>query len=691
MDDNQILIGNELALQTFSESITLARKGIGSLIAIPGETGYGKSHLLQILYNKVLNRSEAVAAVHVECQQPVGNMNVGSLQPLLPFTRVIEKLLENKHVSPEKRFAMNMVMTTLASLPLAGDVFYAVKEMGKDYREFKKEKSSSKFQKVSSAAADYYDTLLSYTEKMPLVIFLDDMHFADAQSVELLSLLTENIASIPIVLVFSYKQSIIDRKASPLFTYIQKNQANKDNYHKFELTTFSRNQLNDACRKLIPDYISNSEFEGWLYDHSFGVPGILAEYIRYFRKYSPFNPDGSLATNFKDNEFLPATIQALFSQAIEKLNEEEKNILAVCSAEGKEFTATIVANLMNTDILTAIKKLRSLQNKTGIIKSIGANQRYGAKTTVYQFTQAFYHSFFENLLEYEEYVALHSQIAALLKQKYYETDDEETRRQIAPFLAAHSSVSGDKETAKSMLLATAQHSKMYGSADVSMNAYQSYLDIDKDKAEEETENVSDNEINTFRDIIHSQQIISGVTEASENDNGTNRESTNLPPEDFKSFRRRMVNEYHNGNYEDSAKSIADFLNLRENELTYSEQAQIILIAVKCFIEARKFALAEKEFEKAEKLVELADCYVTECFLLNVGALLHIEQSRFSEAYSLLVKAAEKSNALPPELKLIVLINIGEILKERSPEKAETYFKSAEVLSRELNFHNFCMN
>lgn len=686
MDDSQILIGNEYSQNLLIDCINNAKKGMGAVIAVSGDTGYGKSHLLQYMYNEALRRAGGIASVHVECQQPVGNFNVGNLQPLLPFTRIMEKLLENRHVSPEKRFAMNVVMTTLASLPIAGDVFYAVKEMGKDYREFKKEKSSSKFQKVSSAAADYYDTLLAYTEKAPLALFLDDFHFADAQSVELIGLLTESISSIPIIIVFGYKKSIIDSKASPLFSFIQKNQANKNNYHKVELAPFGRNELREACKKLLPGYSPNAEFEDWIFDHSYGIPGIIAEYIRYFKQFNPFTPAGDLVTNFKDNEFLPATVQALFAQAIDKLTEEDKNILAVCSSEGKEFTATVVANLLNTDILTAIKKLRGLQNKTGIIKSTGASVRYGVKTTSYQFTQAFYHSFFENLLEYEEYVALHSQIAALLKQRYYETEDEETRRQIAPYLAAHSSVSGDKETAKTMLLASAQLAKIYGSSDIAQEAYQSYINIDKPKDEQELE--ENPEIMEFRDIIHSQVSYAAPDNNASLQNGGDSEIYQIPAEDFKSVRRRIINDYHQGNYKAAAEAAMQFIGNSGDELDSVQLAQLSLLAAKANLEVNDMHTADTFLQKAAEIVESTGDLSIECFYLNVSALFHLEQDRISDAFNLLSKAAEKSFVLSPELKLLTLTNIGEALKDRFPERAKKYFDSAKQLSDELNFKVF---
>jgi predicted ATPase len=47
------------------------------------------------------------------------------------------------------------------------------------------------------------------------------MHFSDAQSIELLRLFTEEIENLPIMIIFSYKQSSLESTVSPLLTYLQ--------------------------------------------------------------------------------------------------------------------------------------------------------------------------------------------------------------------------------------------------------------------------------------------------------------------------------------------------------------------------------------------------------------------------------------------------------------------------------------
>jgi hypothetical protein len=677
-------------LDLFKRCISNARQGKGSILCVTGEIGFGKTHTLNTFAIECTTKGSGITGVYIESQAPIGKFNIGNIQPLLPFTRAIEYLIEGKNLSAEKKFAKNMVMTALASMPVVGDAFYFVKETAKDWRRFKKEKSSDKVRKVSTATADFYDTLCAYADKEPMVLLMDDMHWCDAQSVELLNLFAENIDTIPLVIVLSIRKDILQSHAFPMLSFMDKHINKTDNVQEVELGIFSREQLSSIVKYFMPNYHSNKEFEDWLFAHSYGVPGVVVEYIRYFLENNPFNVDGSLKVDFSKADFLPSTVQSAFSQILTKLNEEERNILATCSSEGREFSALIISDLMNTDVLSAIKKFRHLQDKTGIIKSMGAHVRYGVKTTLYQFTQAFYHSFFEKSLEYEEHIALHGQIAALLKKKYEEAEEDDIREQIAPYLAAHSSESGDEETTKSMLLFTAQAAQKYGSAEIIREAYDDYVNVGKIERNFEHDN---NDINpeqiAFQEMM---RATTGYQQQEQNGSVPTENNETFMPEvnyvDFATVRKAIVKDYHLEKYSEAANLALSYLEGHDSEISNPEKAQLLALSAKSYIEIQNFKEAENTLTKALALIETFSDDVSECFVLNTCALLYLSQSKHKDAYDYLEKAAKKAMNLAPELRLLTISNIAKVLKELSPENAGKYINAAHKLSSELNFEEF---
>ncbi|MDT3740515.1 MAG: AAA family ATPase [Candidatus Kapabacteria bacterium] len=679
MSDQSKLIGNEYFSQVFNDAVIRLKNGSGSIILLAGESGFGKSYLLNHYTELMKKQGAGVRSVFTEGQAPIGKFNLGNIQPLYPFSKAIEHYLEDDSVTPEKRFAKNVGLTVLASIPLIDTVFYAVKEIGRDWRQFKKEKSSEKAKQVSSATADYYDSLRSFADQMPLILFMDDMHWADSQSVELLTLIAENLKDLPLLIVVSYRRSMLEAQGLPLYSFVMNFSAG-GNISVVELDSFNKEQIGELSALYFDRYKRNIEFEEWIHEHSYGVPGVATEYLKYFQKYPPFSPDGSLATNFKGNEFLPTTVQSVFTQHLESLSDEERNIIAVCSAEGREFTAMVVAHLLNSDILTTIKKLRALQTKTGIIRSIGPETRYGVKTTVYKFTQAFYHSYFENSLEYEEYTSLHGQIASLLKQKFEQTENDLIREEIAPYLAAHSAESGDVETAKSMLLLSAQHAQKYGSSDAVRHAFNKFSQMDSSDDKDKLNNLE------FRQMLSSdypESTAEKSTLTDSTDNNTQIFDSSII--DFTLYRKSIINDILSGKYESAVDKAGSLLGRTDVDLNTAEKAQLLTLQAKCLIEIHDFTKAEIIVNQANDLIKSKSDEQAECLVYNLTAQYYNAAGNMPKSYYFLDKSANLVSKLPLEMRLLTLANIAVITQKSSPDKAKEYMKAARKLSKSLNF------
>lgn len=675
MIDKRYIFGEKENYSIIETAIKNAIKSKGKIILVKGETGYGKTNLLQYVNSKSYDNPEVIP-IYNECQAPIGEFNVSSLQPMQPWAKVMEYLLQKKNLSPERKLAQNLGLTVFSTIPIVGDVFYAAKEIGRDWRQFKKDKSEKVDIKSSDVVKDYFDSLCAYADKKPLIILLDDFHWSDTQSIELLNVFADEINSLPITIVITYKQSIVEAQGLPLLSFVNRSINSPLNLIKIELDTFSSADIRMAASKYIPNYSANEEFENWLIKKSFGIQSVTIEYLKYFAKYSTLDESGKLDINFvEDSEFLPVSLQSLLTTQLESINEEERNLLAICASEGRKFTAIIVSDLLNQDVLTTIQKLRNLQNKTGIIKSIGAQNRYGEKTTTYVFTQAFYHTYFENSLEYEEYTALHARIAAILKVKFETASKEEIQRQIAPYLAAHSSESGDKETADSVLAIAAAAAKKMGIMQFAGHK----IEDDDDNYDEKGVKIDPTQIQGFGFGGNGDRNSSGDSSPT---------NLNSDPETIEDARNRAVNMYLEGSYLQAADLLMKFYDNKGKELRINDSVLILTIASKCLIELKDFESAEQHLKIASDLINEERDLQAACFLYNTRAILEYEKKHYSQAQRYLDKAAKVAINLPPELRLMTISNVAIVLRKFSKEKSAQYFDAAKELAYMLNFRDY---
>ena len=705
MKNGHYLVGQFSTCQTIEDRIQALLKGSGSILCISAESGYGKTHLLRYFFEECRLRSSLAAAI-AECEAPQGKISTSNIQPLLPFTVLIEQLLDKKNVSPEKKLALNIGLTTLATVPFIGEVFYAVKEMSRDWKQFKKEKSNTQDVNISSGSADFFDSLCALSEKQPLILFIDDFHWADPQSVELLNYISLSIEKLRIMLVISYRKSIVETKASPFLSFIMQHQDRHQSIPFLQLEPLDTTDTYALASIFLNDYERNLKFEQWLLKQSDGVAGIISEFLGYLSTKPELLIGNRYEIALENKHLLPANITTAFAQIIENMSDDDRNTLSVCSAEGRQFSVTMVASLLNIDILTTIKKLRHVQLSSGVIKSLGLGNRYGEKTTLYEFTQTYYHTFFNNSLEFEEHEALHSRIAQLLQYKFNTAESESVRRQIAPYLAAHSAESGDSETAKSMLLFTATAAQAYGSNEAISATYKSYLMLegrsDENASDVESSDAIKNDfgivnediaINGFKEIFSNVSMVQKKHDSDDSEtiqeNGTivNGNSQNDDShKDFISMRNRLVDAYHNNEFEKVIEKTIFYIN--NSILNPAEKIQLYSFAIRACIEIDHLEEAAKFSLQAKEYLSSNNDPIAECLYLNVCGLLKFHENQPEQAIEVLEDAAAKAATLPPELQLLTLSNIAQVVRHVNPKEAASYYSAVRQLCSSLNFNDF---
>jgi hypothetical protein len=688
------LIGRQDIVFAYEDALKGLKKGQGNFLLLGGDTGTGKSHIIQYFkeYLQKFNsenidskkKEKQIYDVYVACKPPIGSFNIGTMEPLNTVSHIIKGLMNDTSITPEKRFAINVGMTLLACIPMIGEIPYAVKEISRDLNKFKSEQKTKNADLRSGAFDEYMEYLKKYLQKKPAVLYLDDFHWADAESVEFIWAVIQEILKLPILIIATYKNQEVEAQGLPLLSMLTKlSDVNNDvTFSEFALNEFTTQDVSQAAKRIyFEHYKETPEFEDWIFEHSHGVPSVVCEYLEYFSKYSPFDAVGNLVTNFRDNEFLPASIQQLFGQKLEELTEEERNLLSIASAEGSEITAVVIANLLNTDVLDSIKKLRAIQNKTGIIKSVGAKYKYGLKTTVYKFTQAHYQVYFENTLEYEESIALHSQVASFLKERYNNAS-EEMKQSLAPMIAAHSTAAEDSEQAEEMLMKSAETAKQYDSAE---SIKQAFTNIDKN------EDIFGDQFDfaqAMENILKDVELRNNNVDISQSDLSKLEDDYlyDKVPE-YRELRRMVVHNLLQENYSLCVAKIDKAFADDRIEMQENEQIQLLNVKAKALIELNELEAGEKvAIECLGRAKELKDPELQALSLNNLAIISYL-RGNAGDAITKLEEASGFAMSLAGELQLLTLANISLTLKKVAPIKADKYFEKVKEQCHHQKFYS----
>lgn len=668
-------------LNVFNKALANLNINEGSLFLIEGEKGFGKTRILNELES--LAHKEKRIAITVKTTEPVYNMSISNLQPYAVFNNVLNELNSSKKIPQNQRLAFNVGLTIMTGLPIAGDLFYMVKELKKDLQEHKKQKRMEKLENEHN----YLEVFRQYTQKNPCVVLIDDFQFADIQSVELLKFLTEHFSSLRMILVVTFNPNFVQRSNLAMRNYLKYIESNSNIHKIYRLTPFDKNLTTKAISSYYSESVIPETVVNWFVQKTYGVPLAVFEYLDYFKKN---NISLTQISNENFESFVPMSVNALFLSYVEQLTDEERNILSICAAEGKEFSVLIASKIMFTDVLTTVRKLKSIAQKTGIISSLGAKKRYGEMTTVFSFNQAIYQSYFEEQLEYEEKKALHSQISSILKQNYDNTDDTELKKELLPFIVSHSDISGEDDIIKEVLQDQYRIAQETNDETVinsisnflnNVNNAPIYLDAINNPLQQSNENYQIPEVD-----LNESPIL-----------GNTEDIIELLPSEPRKYQSEIIPTKTALNFEEVVEiaatnrtnEIEDLINkFIEKSPSQLDKIKSSLLLAKFFAENDKIHDAIDLIEKLSYKINDINPTETDILYLNTLAILQNNQGKDEAAIQTLKKAAELSIRLDSNYKILTLSNISILLKKYDYENAMKYKDFVIKAARELEYSDF---
>jgi predicted ATPase len=208
------IVGRERELAFLHKAWRRALEGHGSTILVSAEAGAGKSTLITRFLTEARASTPDALVISAMCSE-----QYGAGEPYQPFVETFRYLMGDR--GGRKRRSLREIAGQLApywvaAIPLAGEVIAASMATVSELRQA--------FQKGGTAAApseealffQYTELFLSAAAQMPLVLFIDDLHWADAASVSLLSHLARRVEKERVLILGTYRPADVDLSRHPI-------------------------------------------------------------------------------------------------------------------------------------------------------------------------------------------------------------------------------------------------------------------------------------------------------------------------------------------------------------------------------------------------------------------------------------------------------------------------------------------
>lgn len=351
-DYTRIFVGRQPELDQLEERLQGVLSGNGALVLLEGEAGVGKTRLAYQLLGRAAD--EGATVISATCQV---------LERDLPFAPLADSLGRYLYGLPDV-VVRSLPAASLAQMvqiiPSLQDRLYGVHA---PVTESAASAEENRLRLIDALVA----FLVSLASQRPLVVFLDDLHWADPDSLSVLSRLAQRVPETGLFLVVSYRsEDIPDNEALAALLH----GLNRSHPHaRLRLDRLSRDQVQEFVQLHIgPRVEAGSRLGSVLFDTTNGNPLFVTETLRDLEERTQAaNASARPLTDLDSMEFEALRqsillrrnqrVQEIILERIGRLPADAHTILNLCAVIGRDFSLDLLEKAAAHDPLHALEVL----------------------------------------------------------------------------------------------------------------------------------------------------------------------------------------------------------------------------------------------------------------------------------------------------------------------------------------------
>jgi DNA-binding winged helix-turn-helix (wHTH) protein/tetratricopeptide (TPR) repeat protein len=411
------LVGRQRALGALEEHLRKARAGKPQLVFVTGEPGIGKSALVEEFGRLVSAAKTDLRIAHGQCVEGFGSKEpfyavleaVGALCNGPDGERVVAVLASH---APTWLVQFPALLTPQLRERLHQEILGATRE--RMLREI------CEALEVISAPA-------------PLLLVLEDLHWADSSTLDLLSALARRRAAAKLMVVGTYRPSDVTRSGQPLHA-MKRDLVARHLCHEMSLQPLSEA---DVAQYLAGGESTPDELAFLLHRHTEGNPLFMIAVLEHLLQrgfvehdrgtWRLLRPAAEIAVE------VPESLRQMIGTQIDRLEDEEQRALEIAAVAGMAFAPALCAPAAGMDTRAFEERCESMWRRAQFLRMAGARELpNGDIIQRYSFVHALYREVLYERQSPARRTMLHRRVAERLEEVFAATLDD-----VTPELAHH--------------------------------------------------------------------------------------------------------------------------------------------------------------------------------------------------------------------------------------------------------------
>lgn len=412
------LVGRKAALDKMEGWLDKALRGERQIVFVTGEAGLGKTMLVETFL-------EGAAGPDIRVGRGQCLEHYGAGEAYLPVLEAITHMAQGPGGEGLIDHLRRRAPTWLAQTPSL---------MTTEDREL--------FERLASGATrermlrEMAETLETLTAETALVLVIEDLHWSDYSTLDLISFLARRRETARLMVIGTYRPVEVILSGHPLKAVKQEMGA-----HRLCQEMALEFLTEEAVAEYLTARFAESEFSAELarliYDRTDGNPLFMVNVVDYLvAQGSIVQSDGRWELQVPIEQVVvgvPEGAKQMIDKQIDHLNIEQQRVLEAASVAGVEFPALAVAAGLQKDMIEIEEQCEELARRHQFIRSSGVSEMPDGTVTA---RYSFIHTLYQNAL-YERtgsarLAQLHQRIGVRGEEAYGERAGE-----IAGELAMH--------------------------------------------------------------------------------------------------------------------------------------------------------------------------------------------------------------------------------------------------------------
>jgi len=207
----------------------------------------------------------------------------------------------------------------------------------------------------------------------PLVLFIDDVHWADVSTIDLLAYVGTRLGALPILIVTTYRPSELLLAHHP-FLHLKLDLQARGVCREMPLAFLTTDDIARYLALEFPAHRFPADLPAVIHAKTEGNPLFMADLVRHLRDSKVIDEERGtwvLVRSMPDlQRQMPESVRSMIQTKIAQLGEADRRLLAAGSVQGYEFDSAVVAKTVGLDAADVEERLEALERVHGFVARV---------------------------------------------------------------------------------------------------------------------------------------------------------------------------------------------------------------------------------------------------------------------------------------------------------------------------------